>query len=64
MRLARAGKQRYRIERWLAQCALYVFLLLTLVAMLLPFVWMLSGLLKGRNEVFLFPPRWVPSPLR
>jgi multiple sugar transport system permease protein len=33
------------------------------VFMLLPFVWMISTSLKAQGDVFLFPPKWIPSPI-
>lgn len=55
--------KRYGIQR---QYALCVKLLLTLliwgmgVAMIIPFIWMLSTSFKGMNEVFTFPIEWIP----
>lgn len=33
------------------------------IMFLLPFLWMFSTSLKASNEVFLFPPQWIPNPL-
>src|SRR6266566_1307236 len=33
------------------------------VAMLLPFVWMLSTSLKPADQLFTVPPTWLPHPL-
>jgi multiple sugar transport system permease protein len=30
----------------------------------LPFLWMLSTSVKPANEVFIFPPKWIPDPIR
>lgn len=43
---------------------LTVLLSLISVSMLFPLAWMLSTALKNNNEVFLMPPRWIPSPLK
>jgi len=43
---------------------LTVLLSLVSVSMLFPLAWMLSTALKNNNEVFLMPPRWIPSPLK
>jgi multiple sugar transport system permease protein len=32
--------------------------------MLLPFVWMLSTSLKTPADIFVYPPQWVPNPVR
>src|SRR3712207_7748880 len=31
--------------------------------MFMPFVYMLSTSLKPANQVFLYPPRWIPDPI-
>lgn len=41
--------------------ALYAVLLTVAASMLLPFVWMVSTSLKRRDEVFRFPPEFIPS---
>ncbi|NIV38125.1 MAG: carbohydrate ABC transporter permease, partial [Anaerolineae bacterium] len=33
------------------------------VAMVLPFVWMISTSLKPRSQVFLYPPQFIPRPV-
>lgn len=33
------------------------------VAMLLPFVWLVSSSLKPEEHVFQFPPQWIPNPI-
>ncbi|MCB0144707.1 MAG: hypothetical protein KDE50_32800, partial [Caldilineaceae bacterium] len=30
--------------------------------MALPFLWLLSSSLKPEQEIFLFPPKWIPNP--
>lgn len=32
--------------------------------MALPFLWLLSSSLKPEQEIFLFPPKWIPNPVR
>lgn len=41
----------------------YVVLLVVGFFMVMPFVYMLSTSLKPANQVFLYPPRWIPSPI-
>ena len=43
----------------------FCYLLLTLigVSMIVPFLWMLSTSLKEPEDVFTFPPKWVPDPV-
>ncbi|MGQ9554800.1 MAG: carbohydrate ABC transporter permease [Anaerolineae bacterium] len=42
----------------------YLILLLGSVGFLLPFIWMLSSSLKTPGEIFIFPPKWLPSSLQ
>jgi len=53
----RSGEQQWRL-----------LILLILVGgaliMALPFLWLLSSSLKPEQEIFLFPPKWIPNPVR
>lgn len=42
----------------------WVILLLGAAVMALPFVWLLSSSLKVENDIFNFPPEWIPNPVR
>ena len=53
----RRVRRRIRWEHGL----LHLLLSAGSVAMLLPFLWMLSTSLKERREVFTYPPTWIPS---
>ncbi|WNS44134.1 carbohydrate ABC transporter permease [Paenibacillus sp. MMS20-IR301] len=39
----------------------YILLFLTVLAMLVPYVWMLSSSLKLNKDVFSFPMQWIPQ---
>ena len=41
----------------------HLILILGAVVMVMPFAWMLSTSLKNQNEVFSYPPQWIPSTL-
>jgi multiple sugar transport system permease protein len=41
----------------------HIILILGAVVMVMPFAWMLSTSLKNQNEVFSYPPEWIPSTL-
>ncbi len=43
---------------------LFIVLLLFGITMIIPFVWMLSSSFKYNNEIFLYPIRWIPNPIR
>jgi len=42
----------------------YLFLTATALAVMLPFIWMISTSLKGQKEVFTYPPSWLPQEWR
>lgn len=43
---------------------LLVILILLSVVALVPFIWTVSTALKGDQEVFAFPPRWIPETIQ
>ena len=51
---------RKRIRRMLA----YVLLIAIAAGLLLPFLWMVSASLKGDEEIFAVPPRFIPETIR
>jgi ABC-type glycerol-3-phosphate transport system permease component len=42
--------------------AVFIILLLTAVAFLLPFAWMISTSLKPKSQIFVYPLIWLPDP--
>jgi len=42
----------------------YVVLSVGAFSMIVPFVWMISTSFKSLNDVFVFPPQWIPDPIR
>lgn len=52
-------------QRTLTRKALsYILLSLLGVSMIFPFLWMVSTSLKDPGDVFTYPPKWVPDPVR
>lgn len=43
---------------------LYILLLVGAAFFTLPFLWMISTSLKEEMSVFVFPPQWIPNPIR
>src|SRR5690554_381426 len=41
----------------------YLILIFVSVLMMGPFYWMVSTSLKNKNNVFAFPPQWIPKPI-
>ena len=60
------SRSRWRARRAPAIFRLASFLVLALgaITMLIPFYWMLATSLKDAGSIFLYPPQWLPSPLR
>jgi ABC-type glycerol-3-phosphate transport system permease component len=55
--------QAYRLRRWFRDSLWYLVLIVLMATVILPFVWMISTSLKGVNEVFAYPPTWIPQVL-
>ncbi|SFM38881.1 multiple sugar transport system permease protein [Paenibacillus sp. 1_12] len=43
------------------RAVLYLILMAGSVAMIVPFLWMISTSLKSSNEMYMFPPIWIPK---
>jgi len=53
---------KYR-NKILESCGSRIILILITIAFVLPFFWMVSTSLKADHALYLFPPKWIPSPL-
>jgi multiple sugar transport system permease protein len=42
----------------------YALLLLGVAVVMVPFLWMISTSLKDASDLFVFPPEWIPNPVR
>ncbi len=45
------------------QLSLYIILSIAGIFMIFPFLWMLSTSLKNIQQVFTYPPQWIPNPV-
>jgi len=52
-----------KVRRIINMLVIYGIAIPGAIMFLLPFLWMFSASLKASNEIFLFPPRWIPNPL-
>ena len=52
-----------RLDNWLIRGLAIAAAIVGAAAMVVPFVWMLSTSLKTNDQLFLNPPRWIPSPI-
>ena len=42
----------------------YLLLIVGAVMFMIPFLWMLSSSFKELPQIFVYPPQWIPNPLR
>jgi len=49
---------------WIKHSLVYALLLIGAAVMLVPFAWMLSTSLKESYQVFAWPPKWIPEPVK
>lgn len=54
--------QRRTFQRIATGLLSHMVLLVGAVAMIVPFVWMLSTSLKAPGKTFVYPPEWIPNP--
>lgn len=57
----RARSLGMKRSRTIKQIAVYLLLLLLSITFALPFMWMISTSLKPQNEVFTYPPAFIPT---
>ena len=53
--------QSKRRRAILGKTVVYILLILGALVYLVPFAWMLSTAVKPPDEVYIFPPKWIPS---
>lgn len=51
-------------RRWAGSAARHAVLLACSAVFVLPFVWMVVTSLKSNQQVLVYPPEWIPSPVR
>lgn len=62
------AQQRYHLQRQqrakLARILAYIFLSIGAAVMIIPFIWSISSSLKTAEKIFVFPPQWIPNPVK
>ncbi len=53
-----------RIRRVLYVILVYALIIPGGILLTLPFLWMLSTALKEPKQIFVYPPKWIPDPIR
>ena len=56
--------RRKEVQAVVHAALVYVILIPGAVLLTLPFLWMLSTALKVSKQIFVFPPVWIPNPIR
>jgi multiple sugar transport system permease protein len=56
--------QSQRVRKIVFSIFWYLFMTAAALAVMLPFIWMVSTSLKGQKEVFTYPPTWLPKEWR
>ncbi len=57
-----AGQNRRIVT--LERFFVWTLLVVGSLAMLLPFLWLVSTSLKEQRQIFVYPPQWIPNPIR
>ena len=53
----------YGARRLMARLIVYMTVLMGGVVLMIPFLWMISTALKTPNQIYTFPPTWIPKPI-
>ncbi|MBN1563880.1 MAG: carbohydrate ABC transporter permease [Anaerolineae bacterium] len=56
--------RRRLIQNFTGQAVIYTLLIIGGMLILIPFFWMVSTSLKTEDQLFIFPPRWIPDPVQ
>lgn len=51
-----------KLRKVAPRVAVYVLIILGSIAFILPFIWTVSTAFKPDEQIFLFPPKWIPEP--
>ncbi len=57
-----AGQKRSVVR--LEHALVWALLIVGSLVMLVPFLWLVSTSLKEQRQIFVYPPQWIPSPVR
>jgi len=63
-RRVRTGMRSRTPDELAVRLVVYALILFGVAVVLVPFLWMLSTSLKSASELFVYPPKWVPTPPR
>ena len=60
---SRMGSRLRNSEFWW-RALIWALLMGGAVVMIMPFLWLVSSSFKPENDIFIFPPKWIPNPWR
>lgn len=58
-----AGSRSGTWDALISRVIIYALLLAGVAVVMVPFLWMISTSLKNAQDLFTFPPEWIPSPI-
>lgn len=58
------NSRRQSTDSILVRMLIYILLLVGVAIVMVPFLWMLSTSLKDESRLFIYPPEWIPNPVR
>lgn len=58
-----AGSRSGTWDALIARIIIYALLLGGVAVVMVPFLWMISTSLKNEQDLFTFPPQWIPNPI-
>ncbi len=56
--------QSRRFPRWVHHGVVYLLLAVLSLLFIFPFFWMVTSALKPEHQIFIWPPQWLPDPIR
>ena len=59
-----SSKPRFSAQRFIGRVLIFVALAVGAIIFAIPFLWLLSSALKEPAKIWLFPPQWIPNPVR
>lgn len=57
------ARNRHDLRTVLTRTVVWSVLVIGSAVMVIPFAWLVSSSLKGSGDIWVFPPKWIPSPI-
>src|SRR5215207_50070 len=59
-----SSKPRFNFQRFTGRVLVFIALAAGAIIFAVPFLWLVSSALKEPAKIWLFPPQWIPNPVR